>query len=111
MRKERGNKSQQGSIGENMCLECKKHKRKRRRYCRRNSKTRNRNIRDYRSIKGKEEDIVEEILKQGIEILEITERKKKGKGIKRIHKGYWQDQKNNTNKRKYKKPQTRIRRP
>ncbi|KAK9739722.1 hypothetical protein QE152_g8722 [Popillia japonica] len=42
-----------------------------------------------RSIKGKEEEIVEEMLKQGIEILGITETKKKGKGIKRIHKGYW----------------------
>ncbi|KAK9674642.1 hypothetical protein QE152_g40962 [Popillia japonica] len=41
------------------------------------------------SIKGKEEEIVEEMLKQGIEILGITETKKKGKGIKRIHKGYW----------------------
>lgn len=42
-----------------------------------------------RSITGKEEELVEEMEKQQIEILGITETKKKGNGMKRIHKGYW----------------------
>lgn len=42
-----------------------------------------------RSIIGKEEEIVEEMIKFKVDIMAITETKKKGKGIKRIHKGYW----------------------
>ncbi|GLV37385.1 hypothetical protein CBL_10648 [Carabus blaptoides fortunei] len=42
-----------------------------------------------RSIKEKEEELVEEMEKQNIEILGITETKKKGRGMRSIHKGYW----------------------
>jgi len=38
---------------------------------------------------GKEEELVEEMIQYNIEILGITETKKKGKGLKKIHKGYW----------------------
>lgn len=41
------------------------------------------------SSTGKEEELVEEMIQHDIEILAITETKKKGKGLKKIHKGYW----------------------
>lgn len=42
-----------------------------------------------RSILGKEEEIVEEMITHHTEILGVTETKKKGRGMRRIHKGYW----------------------
>lgn len=44
---------------------------------------------DTRSIKGKEGEIVEEMINHQMEILGVTETKRKGKGVARIHKGYW----------------------
>lgn len=42
-----------------------------------------------RGIKGKEEEIVEEIERYKIEILDTTETKKNGRGLVKIHNGYW----------------------
>lgn len=42
-----------------------------------------------RSLIGKEEEIVEQMITQEVEILAVTEIKKKGNGIMIIHKGYW----------------------
>lgn len=42
-----------------------------------------------RGSKGKEVEIVEEMIKADIDYLGITETKRKGKGLERIHRGYW----------------------
>lgn len=42
-----------------------------------------------RGIKYKEEDLIEEMERGNIGFPAVTETKKKGSGIKGIHKGYW----------------------
>lgn len=55
----------------------------------RNKSTLKLGIWNVRSIRGKEIEIIEEMEKQQLDFLGITETKKKGKGINRIAKGYW----------------------